>query len=202
MKRKFFTALLAVIMIISSMFLYGCGNNDLEITDADAEKRLKELVPMSYEINNIFFGEGLKADDEAYKEQHSGTFYCPVSEECGYDSIGQIKEAAEAVYAESYLKEVYVAAFEGMVTQSEDEGVDSSYSARYKEISGVLCVNISAQSLPIRDKMTVKSAKVIEKTPQYVKCEAKVEYSDGAEESVEFSLTCEGDVWLLYAPTY
>lgn len=200
MGKKIVSIISAVIVLTVSVCFAGCSK-PLEISDADAERILKDIVPKSYEINDIFFGEGLKAVDEAYTEEHTGTAYYPVRDDCGYSSISEIKYAAEEVYSGNYLKEVYVAAFEGMNSSGEDGGVDSSYSARYKEIDGKLNVNVNATKLAIRNKMTVISAKVAESTPEYVKCDVTYE-ENGKKNRTYLYLTCESDIWLLYSPTY
>lgn len=196
MKR--ITVLLSVVLVM--LFMTACGRKPLEISDEEALAVLQDLVPRSYEFNVIFFGDGLPADGA--EGEYTETTYLPVTEDCGYASIRQIKKAAQRVYSMSYLEGVYVPAFEGLVATSEDGLLDNNLSARYKEINGKLHVNAAHDSVEIRGRLTVTACEVKKKTPDYVSVLAECLDEAGQTVTMTFLLTLENDVWLLDGPTY
>ncbi len=202
MKKKISALLACIILVLSALFLFGC-EKDLELTDADAERLLKNLIPRSHEINVILFGSGLRAVPEGYEEAHQSTAYFDVDPDCGYTSIQQIKTSAEQVYSKEYLKEIFIPLFEGVQKLDVDDGaLDSSVSARYKEIGGKLKVDVSNEGVSIRGRADVISAWVIEKTPDYVKCKANCVFESGETFEAEYYLTYEDNLWVLYSPSY
>ena len=201
-KTKSMAVLLAIITAFSFIVggLVSCSK-PLKISDEEALMVLKDLVPKSYDINVIFFGEGLPAVDEAYKEEHSETAYFKVRDDAPYSSINDIKAAAEKVYSKRYLDGIYGGAFTGVATESSDGMVDASVSPRYKEIGGKLMVDVSVAPKQIRGRLEVISAEVTKKTPGYVI--VSMTYSENGKQSVaDAYLTLENDVWLLDGPTY
>ncbi len=101
--------------------LLSCGGPSAD--PAELKTALDELLPLSYELNEIYFGEGLPAtDDPARIDALYGTFaanvkslnYHPVAEDCGYASIEEIKTATEAVFTEGYSNYLYELAFAGI----------------------------------------------------------------------------------------
>lgn len=182
--------------------LLGCSlkREPLEISDEEALEVLSELVPMSYEINYIFFGEGLPTQSD---DQSESTSYVPIDESLSkYLSIASIKMAAEKIYSKKYLSSVYIPMFEGNKKTSEDGLLDSEVSPRYKEIAGELHIDISYNKLKIDSKMYVSSVTVIKKTPDYVLVEGVGEYENGEAVTKRFYLTKENGIWLLDSPTY
>ena len=99
-----------------------------------------ELIESSYEINDIFFGEGLavyeRGGDFAVKYyiyenlSENYDFYEIVQSESGYLTVASIKEAASKVYSADYLEGIYTMAFDGY---SDGESVTT---ARYLEADG------------------------------------------------------------------
>ncbi len=200
MKLKVYSLVLALLIAVLGM-LSSCAA-PLKISDEEALEVLKDLVPKSYDINVIFFGEGLAAVDEAYEEEHDKAAYFKVAEDCGYSSIGEIKAAAEKVYSNKYLEDVYVTMFQGLASESSEGTLDTSFSPRYREIGGQLMVNVARKGLNIRPRLEVISAEVTKKTSKYVKVETSCRDKDGKTETFEILLTKENDVWLLDSPTY
>lgn len=216
MKRKCL-ALCLVLFLLPWMTSCGKERKPLEITDEEAQAVLEELVPASYEINEIFFGVGLPYEGETEEEEESTTdteidfddgaslittSYLPVTEDCGYASIREIKAAAQAVYSMGYLESVYVTMFEGMAATSEDGLLNNNVSPRYKELAGILCVDALHEPLAIRGRLTVLSSEVVKKTPDYVSVSCLCRNEAGEESQETFLLTLENGVWLLDGPTY
>ena len=183
--------------------LFGCAR-PLSIGEEEALSVLTELVPLSYEINDLFFGNGLPAADPP--EERPGTVsYRPVRDDCSYRSTDEMKAAAAKVYSARYLESVFVTVFSGNENdaQAGELGLDMSTSPRYREIDGRLTVDVSYQPLAIRGRLTVVSVTLGRATPQYVATETVCRNEAGETETLRILLTKNPDgAWRLDSPTY
>ena len=196
-------ALLLIALLLTVALLPSCssGPDPLEITEEEALRVLKDLVPRSYDLNVIFFGEGLPLD--GMPETKPTTLqYLPVAEGSPYTKISELKKAAEAVYSSRYLTGVYVGAFEGVSAEEADGLLDTSVSPRYSEYGGKLHGDASAEAKDIRGRLEVLSATVGRCTPEYVTTRVTCREEDGDTVEVTILLTLENGVWLLDSPTY
>ena len=198
MIRRIVLLLLALLLLCP---LASCGGREnLEISEEEALAVLTDLVPRSHEINVIFFGEGLPT--EGGHDEYTETAYFPVTSDCKYQTVRQIRAAAEKIYSMSYLESVYVTAFVGMTATSEDGLLDNNVSPRYKEINGKLSADASYRGLNIRGKLTVTACEIEKKTPDYVAVKTECLDENGEKVTLTLLLTLENDVWLLDGPTY
>ncbi|MBQ0101458.1 MAG: hypothetical protein KBT31_01500 [Firmicutes bacterium] len=181
-----------ILLILVGLALISCApaEKPLEITPEEAKNVINSLLPDAVTVNEIFFGEGLKCEPPA----SDGAVFCPVTADCGFKTVDEIKALAEKVYSAGYLDSVYVSVFEG--TKDDGEGI-AVISPRYKVISGVLNVNITAKRYNIRTVTSVDNVEITEKTPEYVKVTAT---ADG--EKMTFTLTKQAEKWLFAGPTY
>ncbi len=112
--------------------------------------RVVELVEASYELNTIFYGEGLPYYDRTlpmyadlysdYSKEQYTKDYNIVSTQSKYRSIDEIKAAAEKVYSKELLEnQVYKAAFDGLIITGEGVPTTSA-GARYRENDGELYI--------------------------------------------------------------
>ena len=176
----------------------------LSIGEEEALSVLTELVPLSYEINDMFFGNGLPAADPP-EERPDKVSYRAVSADCGYRSTAEMKEAAGRVYSERYLESVFVTVFSGNENDGEagELGLDMSTSPRYKDILGQLSVDVSYVPLAIRGRLTVGSVTLGRATPQYVSTEVVCCDEAGQTVTLTVLLTQNADgAWRLDSPTY
>jgi hypothetical protein len=199
--KRILLFLLSLILLAGTVTACSSPAKPLEITQEEALAVLKDLVPKSYELNVIFFGEGLPLTDVP-EEKPSSLFYCPVSEESPYTKISQVKAAAEKVYSARYLSGVYVGAFEGVIAESTDGLLDTNLSPRYKEYGGKLHGDVMADVKDIRGRLEVISATVGRCTPEYVSTRVTCREEDGDTTEITVLLTLENGVWLLDSPTY
>jgi hypothetical protein len=180
----------------------GCGKAEkqLKITEDEALEVLKELVPASYEINVMFFGEGLPTTDE---QEYEDTSYVPVDTgKSRFSSIVSMKVAAEKVFSQNYLSNVYVVMFEGTKSTDSDGLLDNNMSPRYKEIASELCIDASYKPYNILGKLYVESVKIVKRTADYVSVDALCTDEDGNEINKRFFLTLDYGEWRLDGPTY
>ena len=136
MNRKYkLIAALAAILLLLPTVLTACGKAPAleEVYDDFAA-----LIEASYEINDIFFGEGLPtyARDGAYATENFIYYgfegydtYEFVAENSPYYYLEDVKYAAAAVYSADYLEEISTMAFVGYA----DESTGTVTTARYLE---------------------------------------------------------------------
>ncbi len=151
------TGLLAAVLL-------SCGGPSTD--PVELKNALDTLLPLSYELNEIYFGEGLPAtDDPTLIDALYGTFaanvkslnYHPVAEDCGYESIAEIKTATEAVFTEGYSNYLYELAFDGissdkMVEETEapetepgeGEIIESGGEITGESLKGTVKLNVTA----------------------------------------------------------
>ena len=155
--------LLVILSLCLLASMFGCEKNKevLEISEEEALDVLKELVPASYEINVMFFGEGLPKTDE---NEYEDTNYVPVdTAKSDHSTIISMKIAAEMVYSMNYLSNVYVIMFEGTKTSESDGLLDNDVSPRDKEIANELCIDASYVPYNILGKLSVESVSISKK---------------------------------------
>lgn len=137
--KKIICLALALTALVS---LVSCGANPPELSEVKDE--LVGLIEASYEVNEIFFGEGLPTYERGgeydreyklYNENDSEfAYYEYVTQDCGYYFTDQIKWAAEKVYTKEYLDGIYTMAFDGYA----DDNTGAVTTARYLDANGWL----------------------------------------------------------------
>lgn len=207
-------------LVLSLPMCTGCSG---KISEAEVSAALAELIPASYELNTIYFGEGLpisddRADVEAFynavgQGQDISLNYHPVAADCGYSSVDEIKEATLAVFSESYAEYLFTLAFSGISSvfneDTEEQLTQTVAYARYMETSGILTVrmDLADEALPLNRTYDTDDITIVRDrrngTHGYVLVEVQ-SYVDGAvDERVEVKLVQneEGE-YRLDSPTY
>lgn len=174
MKKK---NLVLPILILSCMMCIPSCDSTPEYDPAELKTALDTLLPLSYELNEIYFGEGLpQTDDQALIDKLYGAFaanvkslnYHPVAEDCGYSSIAEIKTATEAVFTEEYCTYLYELAFDGISsdkvaveaeTEAEDEEAGEIGEGEIIESGGEIT---STYSAPLKLDVTASYARYLE----------------------------------------
>lgn len=105
-------AITVILIAISVIFLFSCASG---ISDEEVRVILTDLVPRSQQFNDIFWGSGIKPEDEDAVPLITVTTaqYYTVSDQSPYKNISEIKAAAEKVFSRDYLNSVYIVMFEG-----------------------------------------------------------------------------------------
>ena len=198
MSKKIILLILALIITVS---LFSCqtGGPDDEVLLA----RFSELIPAAAEINDIFFGEGLPVySREDYPEAYQLTTdadpdYDFVTLDAKYQSVEEIKAAAEAVYTSDYLASIYGLIFDGFY----DESI-GHIAARYTDDgNGFAKHNNTEPQISEARTYDLESAKVLMKNGSYATIEVDTTYA-GESESVRIRMKNQDGVWLLDDPTY
>lgn len=207
--RRFVSLSLAVaILVLGALMLASCS---VDYTEDELKSAAAELIEKSYEVNEIYFGKGLpvaEEDSEAIKNFTSeldvdvkAVNYLPVTEECPYETIEELKELAADVYSAGYCEYLWKMAFEGLST---DDDQTVSYARYMTDYSGVLTVRADlTEDGPTLSRTYDTENITVDKMK---KDEASItlnSFVDGKEDiSITFVLKREADGWRLDQPTY
>ncbi len=165
--------------------------------------RFSELIPEAAEINDIFFGKGLPTySREEYAEAYKMTDgadpdYDFITTDAKYQSVSEIKEAAEAVYTKGYLASIYTLIFEGFY----DEGIGHIAALYIEDGNGFSKHNKTEPTITEARVYDLESAKVLMKNDTYATLEVETTLA-GKSESVRIRMMCQDGIWLLDDPTY
>lgn len=220
MRKILKIAAVICVAALAAAALFSCGKHDEE----EIKKAAAELIERSYEINEIFFGEGLpRAEEDEYASTFPGyavpapsidpesgddmTYYM-VSPKSGYARIDDIREKTLEVYTEEYATPLFDMAFSGFsVTVGGDDTVrnDAVSYARYMDTAaGYLGVRKLAdhEVLPLGRTYDLEHISVVRNRGNEAAVSVK-SFVDGKEaEKIEISLKLTKDGWRLDSPTY
>jgi hypothetical protein len=163
--------------------------------------RVVELIDASYEVNTVFYGDGLpvwKTDSEFAEFTHlyfdfpyKGD-YEQVKHQASFSSIEDIKRAAAQVYSRDYLENVlFPAAFDGLAVGDLVEG------ARYLEEKGILYQSthdsFDIKGVPIYDYSTMKVSPVGKRGTCIVEMEYFLDVSPDVRATAALRLSLDED---------
>jgi len=214
--RKWGWTVLAALLLSLLTGVTGCSSP--RYSEAQIGAALAELIPQSYTINEIYFGEGLPVSGDRetvvgfYKSldvDEGSVNYHPVAEDCGYASIEEIKEATLAVYTDAYAEYLFARAFTGVSDtlynmKLEAEAKTSVSYARYLESEGYLTVriNLAEEALPLNRTYDTADFRILRIKDNYVLTEVQ-SYVDGQKDvPVELKLVITESGFRLDTPTY
>lgn len=208
--KKYLILLVTLLAVLTS-----CGETDPAVIEA----ALAELIPASYALNEIYFGEGLPISSDRekaeafYDSMGAGSEislnYHPADPDCGYSSIDDIKAATLAVFSDSYADYLFTMAFEGL-SSVFDEGTETQVTktvayARYLETDGMLTVrmDIPEEAMPLNRTYDTSDFHVVREKDGYILVEVQ-SYVDGEpDQRIEVKLVRNSDgEFRLDSPTY
>ena len=194
-----------------------CSCSGAKYDASEIKTLLDELLPGSFEMNEIYFGKGLPiSEDRSTLEEFYSGFdtdieminYHPVSADCPYQNETELREATLQIFTESYAEYLFQRAFYGISAQIENkEGlteVHNAIYAMYIEENGVLTVRLDLDKDALElnreyktDEMRVLSQrdnKIIVVIPTYIDGEFDTD--------VQIILVNTPNGWRLDSPTY
>ena len=177
---KLKSKILLVLCLILTTVLCSCGGN---MTDESVKAELERLLPLSYEMNDIFWGKGLPYDEPITKVR-----YVPVKSECGFKSTDEILAKAAEIYSAEYVEDIKSAVF----TDTDD------IDPRYMDVDGVLKTDVSNKGFDIKGNIDISTAKIKKQNRNTVIVSAK--YEDGGD--IEIALVLQDGKWYLDSATY
>ena len=165
---------LPILLITTLLLLSSCGG---KMSEAEVSAVLGELIPASYPLNEIYFGEGLpisddRADVEAFysavgMDNDISLNYHPVSPEAAYTTVEEIRAATLEVFSESYANYLFTMAFDGLSSvfneDTEEQLTQTVSYARYMETDGILTVrmNIGEEAMPLNRTYDTNDIEII-----------------------------------------
>ena len=208
--RKIYQTIGSLLILFGLLFsMVGCANRAPKLEEI--HDRVVELIENSYELNQIFFGEGLPYCDRellVYESLYSDYTtigytkdYNIVSRNAKYHSVEELKQAAEQVYSQALLQSsVYPAMFDGLMQQNVATG--STYlQARYIEDNQnfyVLIEDDAYHPTPlIYDYATMKIIRPSNASQVMISLNAWEENHPEKIFEMRLSLVKEDGVWLL-----
>lgn len=197
--------LTTIIFIFIVLSLTSCGKPP---EAAEIRPVAEALIEASYEINDIFFGEGLPAierDSEFAIENHvyymdeEGN-YDYITEDCLYQTTDQIKAAAEQVYSADYLTSIYETMFVGVA----DEHAGMLYARYLDTDEGLKKSNIHESMIEAKRIYDYDTMTIVEPSnDRFVNVEFDTHLEGESEITrVRLTLVKEENGWRLDSPTY
>ena len=205
MRKMLATVMVAIIIIAATLSMASCSQSAPPLDEV--KDRMIYLIEGSKEINALFFGKGIPVYDREslltselgvyYDDQY--TAYNRALESGRYLSVDHMKEEAEKIYSEEYLKAIYETAFDGFMTGS------SSAYLRFLETNEWLFQNRDAVDFDLSERIYDYSTIEIVKPSSDKYINITIEsytLDDPKREKISLSFTFERGNWYLDTPTY
>ena len=207
MKKSFIIGILSLLIVISLIFsMSSCSGKAPEIDGLS--ERFVYLIEESKELNVIFFGIGLpvyrRNSDLAnrqmiyYNDSVSG-YNRVVLENSKYLNVEDMKEAAEKIFSNEYLSELYESAFDGIMIS------DTNAYVRFYDNTEWLYQNINAGEFSLFERIYDYSTMEIVKPSNSKYVTVLIEsytLNDPTRRTVNLSFVYENGNWFLDSPTY
>ncbi len=202
MKKSFLRCLGAGLVALALLWaLASCGNpyDDSEVVSAAAE-----LIEASYEINGIYFGEGLPYDEKDGLSDIRN--YYKVAEDSPYATEADLRDATLAVYSEQYALFLFEKAFTGYSVDFGEADADSTeiVLARYLTDGEHFLVRrvADAEKLELKRTYDTENIKVVSGKRSGVTVSVP-SFLDGVPDAdVELTVVKTENGWRLDTPTY
>ena len=211
---KMFLSIILVLCVLACMTSCGKAPKLEEVED-----RFKSLIEASYELNDIFWGDGLPTYERGgeFDKEHmlydgeSGEYilYEYVTSDSKYLMVDTIKAAAEQVYSKNYLNGVYTMLFDGY---ADDNNGGNLVTARYLENQDWLLKYIDSEINSFNllkeaghRRYDMESMRIVRpSTAKYVNVEIDSYLLEDENEkmTVRLRFVLQDGEWFLDSPTY
>ncbi len=194
--------------------LFSCGG--VSYTDEELTEAATELVTKSFELNEIYFGEGLPISDSredverfyaSFDSDVDAVNYHPVAEDCEYQSIADIKKATEEVFTAAYCEYLYELAFKG-ISSVMNEGTEQQFTttasyARYIENGDALTVRLDViyEAMDLTRTYDFSSMEIVTRKKNYAVVRIPTQ-KKGESTDVDLKLILTPTGFRLDTPTY
>lgn len=205
MKKQLLSAFLCVLVVAMLLPISSCSKGAVEIDSV--KERFVYLIEKSKELNVLFFGSGLPVyrRDQALSDRKMVYFvddlagYDRIMENSDYFTVEEIKEAAELIFSEDYLSELYESAFDGIVTG------DAGAYIRFYDNGEWLYQNTNAKDFKLSERIYDYSTMTVLDLSgsEYVNVSIEsYSLADPTVRTVYLSFVYENGNWYLDSPTY
>ena len=123
MKKRILRIFLACVLIATTAIsTVGCG----KVKENEAISLVKDLVSRSYELNVIYYGEGLSYKDSG----NPNDIYMPVNENEKYVLRSALIKETYNVFSETYALSLVNMSFNGVASEINQNAIQSRYMVR------------------------------------------------------------------------
>ena len=188
MKRLFKITMLAVLATLMVVSMAGCRDVD----DKTAISIANSLISQSYELNVIYFGDGI----EYQEPDNEDALYAPVRGSSNYTTKLSLVERTREIFSTDYASDIIKTAFEG-----ETGAVGSSaVYARYIEFEGYLSVRRNIEGIEVA-KYDFSTTELIKNSSKFIIVKVKTANLE-KNQFVEITLINEDNGWRIDSATY
>ncbi|MBR2024290.1 MAG: hypothetical protein IKA02_00605 [Clostridia bacterium] len=179
--------LAAILIVIFTIGMVGCKT----LSDEEAKGIFNTLVKESYELNVIYFGDGLKP-----QVTEEDSLYIPVQGSENYTAKLPLVERTREIFSTDYASDIIKTAFEG------EMGVvgSSAIYARYIEYEGYLSVRRDIDGIEVA-KYDYSTTEIIKVSNRFIIAKIKTVNLE-KNEYVEITLINEDNGWRIDSATY
>ena len=188
MKKSFKILILTVLTVLMTVSMVSCKT----VSDESAVHIVNALVEKSYELNVIYFGEGL----DMQETENDSDLYVPVVGSSNYTSKLALVEKTREVFSSSYASDIIKTAFEG---QMGAIGSTAVY-ARYIEYEGYLSVRRDIEGIEVA-KYDFTTTEIIKNSKKFIVAKIKTRDIENPQ-FVEITLINEENGWRIDSATY
>jgi|GEM_PF-2179202 len=197
MKRTIITAISLMIMAACLLPLCGCALFKGPISDDQAREILADVLPGAAVLNRWLWGEVPTATEVGEEDAASSVcMYYPVSSDCPYSSVEEMKADVDKYYTPEMAEIIYAYAFDNSDTTMSrfcnQYGMDGTPNA--------LQVDVTKNHEPysITTVVYLDSVKVTRSAETIIECTVDSEVgSKGTERELTLTLIFEDDLWKL-----
>lgn len=174
----------------------------------DVYDRYVYLIENAASVNAVFFGEGLPTYKRDGKEAEMQNMYYGVSDDgrefvkpyAMYQSVDQIKAAAEKIYGDEYLASLYESLFTGYTAEELGAVLPARYFEDEKGLYQNARVTPITSGTKVYDYATMKILSSSTATNVRVEVECYEVYAPDERVTIKVSFVLEDGDWYLDSP--
>lgn len=187
MKRKILCVLAVFVIMLVASALTSCSG---KLSEEEAISEVTRLVKESYELNVIYFGEGLPFTDDG----NNINLYAPVDENAPFITKEALAYKTRTVFSKDYAASMMQTAFYG---EQGADGVTALYARYIVDSDGTLTVYKKINGIEVNqyDYSTISVTKI---SRNFIK--ANITSTDG--ETVTVILIYQDGAWRIDSATY
>ncbi len=188
MKKIFKITILTILTVLMAVGTVGCKAVD----DKTAVSIVNMLVEQSYELNVIYFGDGL----DKQEAENENDLYVPVAGSSNYTSKVELVRRTKEIFSQSYSASIIKTAFEGEMGAIGSTAV----YARYIEFEDYLSVRRDIEGIEVA-KYDFTTTEILKNSKRFIIAKIKTTDTD-APQFVEITLINEENGWRIDSATY
>lgn len=178
-----------ILIVIFTISIAGCTS---KVSEEEAKAIFNTIVKESYELNVIYFGEGLKPQIP----EDENDLYVPVQGSENYTAKLPLVERTREIFSTDYASDIIKTAFEGEIGAIGS----SAIYARYIEYDGYLSVRRNIKGVEVA-KYDYTTTEIIKISSRFIVAKIKTNNLE-KNEYVEITLINEEDGWRIDSATY